>query len=363
MNPIHLRIAIATTLLLTTACQPTDPESTSGGDTPNDKPQADNNTSQHHPVGKDWRLVWSDEFDGNSVDPAKWSFEQNCWGGGNNEQQCYTNRSENAFVDNGVLHIRARREDYTGAAANEDSDQYDPNDTRTLPYTSARLRTKHKGDWTYGRFEIRARLPEGQGTWPAIWMLPTDWVYGGWAASGEIDIMEAVNLKTQNDADGAVPGDLESRVHGTLHYGRAWPNNVHSGTAFDFGDDNPADGFHHYALEWERGEIRWYVDGVHYATQTQQGWYNQYQEDGGWVTGPFDAPFNQDFHLILNLAVGGNWAGNVNETGIDESVFPQALEVDYVRVYQCDVDAVSGRGCATRSSDAETVEGYAPPAN
>lgn len=350
---------------LLAACQVTDAdkENETDNDTPEQETGSDNiQTSPFHPEEKNWRLVWSDEFDGNSIDPAKWSFEENCWGGGNNEQQCYTGRPVNAFVEDGVLEIRARREDFTGPVENQDSPNYDPNNTRTLPYTSARLRTLNKGDWKYGRFEIRARLPEGQGSWPAIWMLPTDWVYGGWAASGEIDIMEAVNLKTQSDADGAELGDQESRVHGTLHYGRAWPDNAYSGTAYDLGDNNnPADGFHHYALEWQEGEIRWYVDGVHYATQTEDDWYSQYQESGEWVTGEGAAPFNQKFHMILNLAVGGNWAAGVNEGGVDESAFPQSMLVDFVRVYQCDVDAVTGAGCETRSPMAEDVEGHDAP--
>lgn len=320
--------------------------------------------SQHHPQDQQWKLVWSDEFVGSSLDPAKWSFEQNCWGGGNNEQQCYTDRQENAEVRDGKLHIRAIREDFTGSVVPEDWDEFDPDNTQTLPYTSARVRTVNKGDWRYGRFEIRAKMPAGQGTWPAIWMLPTDSAYGGWAASGEIDIMEAVNLITQSDAEGAEPGDPESRVHGTLHYGQAWPNNVYSGTYYDLGEDNnPADEFHHYAIEWEEGEFRWYVNGHHYATQTEDDWYTQYEdvETGEIVIGEDAAPFDQEFHLIMNLAVGGDWAGNVNEGGIDESVFPQEMVVDYVRVYQCDVDPATGKGCATVSPDAEQVVGNEPP--
>ena len=191
----------------------------------------------------------------------------------------------------------ARRENYSG-----------PDGYRN--YTSARMRTKHKGDWLYGRFEVRARLPGGQGLWPAIWMLPTDWKYGGWAASGEIDIMEAVN---------AGPGN--NKVYGTLHYGGSWPRNVHTGKSY-----TPAtsitDNFHVYALEWEPGEIRWYVDGHHYQTQTQ--WWSE--------KGPYPAPFNERFHMILNVAVGGNWPGSPSSS----TVFPQVMEVDYVRVYQRD---------------------------
>ncbi|MDF2178877.1 family 16 glycosylhydrolase [Aliiglaciecola sp. CAU 1673] len=307
----------------------------------------------------DWELVWQDEFNADNIDESKWGFEVNCWGGGNNEQQCYTDRPENAFLENGVLNIVARKETFTGPAEPEG----DISNTATLPYTSARLRTKHKADWRYGRFEIRAKLPHGQGTWPAIWMLPTDYVYGTWAASGEIDIMEAVNLKTQSDRADALPGDLEDRVHGTLHYGRTWPGNVHSGADYRLPNGvNPADGFHVYAIEWEEGEIRWYVDGVHYATQQEAGWYSQYlDESGKMVNGEGSAPFNERFHMLLNLAVGGSWASNVNEKGIDESIFPQRLQVDYVRVYECAINPNEGTGCATVSPDAELVPGHSAP--
>ena len=206
-----------------------------------------------------WVLVWSDEFDGSAIDSTHWEHEVNCWGGGNGEQQCYTNSPQNAFVQDGQLHIVAARGDTHGPAVNDDDPAYDPADTSgTLPYSSARLRTRDLADWKFGRFEIRARLPFGQGTWPAIWMLPTARVYGGWAASGEIDIMEAVNLRVGG----------ENRVHGTLHYGSYWPANVYSGAETTLpGGADPAADFHDYAVEWELGEIRFYVDGHHYATQ------------------------------------------------------------------------------------------------
>ena len=134
-------------------------------------PESDEQSvAQHQPDAidsADWQLVWQDEFDGSSIDQSKWSFEQNCWGGGNDEQQCYTNRPDNSFVADGVLNIVAKREDFTGP----DSPEGDSSSTKTLPYTSARLRTKNIQEWTFGRFEIRAKLPFGQGTWPAIWML------------------------------------------------------------------------------------------------------------------------------------------------------------------------------------------------
>lgn len=266
--------------------------------------------------GNDWALVWQDEFNGSQIDTAKWEHEVNASGGGNNELQYYTARGENSYVSNGTLKIVARRETYTG-----------PEGTRN--YTSARLRTLNKGDWRNGRFEIRAKMPAGQGLWPAIWMLPTDWVYGGWAASGEIDIMEAVNLQAAGG----------NQVHGTLHYGGEWPDNVHSGQGM-----TPATSvvnhFHTYTVEWEPGEIRWYVDGQHYQTQTE--WWSS--------AAPYPAPFNQRFHMILNVAVGGNWPGNPDGS----SVFPQTMEVDYVRVYQRDEDSGSGND---DGSDSGTDDG------
>ena len=305
-----------------------------------------------------WKLIWSDEFDGDSIDMKKWSFEENCWGGGNNEQQCYTDRKSNAFVKDGKLNIVAKKGRFTGPA-NVDGNK---KDTKSLPYTSARLRTANKGDWKYGRFDIRAKLPSGQGSWPAIWMLPTDFVYGGWAASGEIDIMEAVNLKTQSTETGSIKGEGESRVFGSLHYGRAWPDNVFTGQATHLpGNVNPADDFHTYSIEWEEGEIRWYVDNVHFATQKQNGWYSQHMQDGTLVSSGKGAPFNQKFHMLLNVAVGGNWAANANDGGIDKSAFPQTMAVDYVRVYRCSADRWKGKGCASISDQAKLVEGVAEP--
>ena len=300
------------------------------------------------PTNPDWSLVWNDEFDGTNIDLSKWEHEVNCSGGGNNEKQCYTSNPENSFVDNGHLKIVAKS---TSGQA--------------LPYSSARLRTKYKGDWRYGRVEVRAKPPRGQGSFPAIWMLPTDNVYGGWPHSGEIDIFESVNLKTVN-----TQGVEEAKVHGTLWYGRSWPNQSNSGQDYDLPDEqNPADGFHTYAIEWEEGEIRWYVDGYLYQTQLRsevnidadgdangllhRGWFSDYGSEFYWDSSPFD----QDFHIILNFAVGGNWAENVNNLGIDASAFNEsnAFEFDYVRVYECSVNPVTGQGCAT------TREGYLDP--
>jgi beta-glucanase (GH16 family) len=270
-----------------------------GGDQANQRwafTPAGTTTTDPTPPPSGWRLVWQDEFDGNAVDGNKWGFEVNGGGGGNNELQYYTARSQNAYVANGVLTIQALAERYCSTDGCRD-------------YTSARLRTLGKGDWLYGRMEVRAKLPRGQGLWPAIWMLPTDSAYGGWAASGEIDIMEAVNAT-------AAGGNT---VYGTLHYGGSWPNNTNKG-----GNTVPAssivDNFHAYAVEWEATQIRFYVDGVLYHTASD--WWSS--------GGAFPAPFNKRFHMLLNVAVGGNWPGSPNGS----TSFPQKMEVDYVRVYQ-----------------------------
>lgn len=239
----------------------------------------------------EWELVWQDEFDGSTIDDTKWSFEVNGRGGGNNELQYYTDSPDNAFIEDGKLIIQALKmeERYIGR-----------------DYTSARIRTVGKGDWLYGRFEFRAKLPYGQGLWPAIWMLPSTYNYGGWPSSGEIDIMELVG----HDAD---------TVHGTLHYG-GLGNHQYTGKPYSLDEGIFADDFHEFAIEWEEGEIRWYVDGEKYQTQTA---WNTKNHD-------YPAPFDRPFHLIMNVAVGGNWPGSPDET----TVFPQRMEVDYVRVYQ-----------------------------
>lgn len=268
-----------------------------------------------------YRMVWNDEFDGSAIDMSKWSHEVNCWGGGNNEDQCYVPDEKNSYVENGYLNIVALKDSPSGAINDPGGDT----SVVTKGHSSARLRTKNKGDFKYGRIEARAKLPYGQGLWPAFWMLPTDETYGGWARSGEIDIMEAVNLRTG--------GETDNRVYGTLHYGGSWPNNTHTGSPYDPADD-VTENFHTYAVEWEEGEIRWFVDDHLYATQTD--WYS----DGG----AYPAPFDQRFHILLNVAVGGQWPGPPN----GDTVFPQRMVVDYVRVYTCDTDPSTGHGCGTR---------------
>ncbi|MCG8605155.1 family 16 glycosylhydrolase, partial [bacterium] len=199
-------------------------------------------------------------------------------------------KQENVSVENGNLIITAKQESFGGK-----------------DYTSARIRTINKGDWTYGRFEFRAKLPVGQGIWPAIWMLPTDNVYGGWAASGEIDIMEYL-------------GHQPNIIHGTLHYGGEWPANRSGGASFTLSEGTFNEAFHTFALEWEEGIFRWFVDDSLYQIRTD--WFS--------ANGEYPAPFDKRFHLLINLAVGGNWPGSPDTS----TTFPQTFEVDYVRVYQ-----------------------------
>ena len=256
-------------------------------------PAAD--AGDHATVNPNWKLVWSDEFDGDSIDKSKWNFEVNGDGGGNNEQQYYTDRPENAKVVDGHLIITAIKEDYKGP------------DGKSRHYTSARMTTKGKGFWKYGRFEARIKMPKGQGLWPAFWLMPEDSTYGGWARSGELDIVEVI-------------GQRPNIAYGTIHYGDSWPHNVHTGDKFTLPSGDLSDDFHVYAVEWEEGVIRWYIDGQLYQTQTK--WYTN--------GGKFPAPFDQNFFIILNFAVGGAWPGPPNSS----TTFPQTMDVDYVRVYQ-----------------------------
>ncbi len=243
-----------------------------------------------------FELVFSDEFNGSEVDSSKWTLLTGDGtefglppGWGNNELQYYL--PQNATVDSGLLTITAKEEQIEG-----------------YNYTSSRMITANKADFTYGRFEMRAKMPIGQGIWPAYWMFFTGpGEYGGWAASGEIDIMEYL-------------GNAPEEVFGTIHFGQPFPGNLFSSIEYTLPTGNFNEDFHVFAAEWEPGEIRWYVDSVLYATQ------NIWWSNGG----PYPAPFDQDFHLLLNLAVGGNLPGNPDAT----TVFPQEYIVDYVRVYQ-----------------------------
>jgi len=248
----------------------------------------------------DPQLVWSDEFDDNSINANNWTYDigNGSGGWGNNELEYYTTRPENVYVTNGLLHIVARQESYGGKN-----------------YTSAKLKTTGRFSKKYGRFEFRARLPQGQGYWPALWMMPQDSVYGGWASSGEIDVMEN-------------KGRVPTNVLGTIHYGGGWPNNVHSsGPSYNFPAGDSVTNFHVYAVEWTTNAIRWYVDDHLFETQTS--WWSSSNPTNTSIRNPYPAPFDQSFYLIMNLAIGGNFDGNPDGT----TVFPQEMLVDYVRVY------------------------------
>lgn len=244
-----------------------------------------------------WRLVWSDEFEYTGLpDSAKWGYDVGGHGWGNQELQNYTGlRKENARVESGQLIIEARRD---GSASQM--------------YTSARLLSKGKAEWTYGRFEVRAKLPSGRGTWPAIWMLPSMKSYGdgGWPDNGEIDIMEHVGF----DPD---------VVYGSVHT-RAYYHSIGTQKTGKIAVRTARTGFNVYAVEWTPREIRWYVNDKHYFTFRNERLTVRTAHYKQW---PFDKPF----HLILNIAVGGAWGG---AQGVDQSIWPQRMEVDYVRVYQ-----------------------------
>ena len=245
--------------------------------------------------GGRWRLVWSDEFNYTGLpDPQKWDYDVGGHGWGNQELQFYTaRRKENARVENGRLVIEARQERWQGS-----------------DYTSARLVSRGKADWTYGRFEVRAKLPSGRGTWPAVWMLPTGQSYGGWPNSGEIDIMEHVGFEP----------DV---VHASVHTS-AYNHKINTQKTAPLNVANARTQFNVYAVEWTPEEIRGFVNDRHYFTFRNERLTNASADYRQW---PFDKPF----HLLLNLAVGGTWGG---QKGVDPAIWPQRLEIDYVRVYQ-----------------------------
>jgi beta-glucanase (GH16 family) len=272
------------------------------------------------PAPSVWKLIWSDDFNGTSLDGSKWGFDLgngfkapngDVWvsGWGNNELEYYTDRSQNAYVKDGLLHIRADAEAMNGCK-----------------YTSARLVTRGLFSKTYGRFEFRAKLPTGRGLWPAIWLLPADNAYGTWAASGEIDILEA-------------RGQHPFKVLGTLHYGETWPKNDFTEADYDLPAGGTVADFHVYALEWEPGAMRWYVDDHLYSVKRH--WWSGSSGNGNGNgnekdRNPWPAPFDKSFYIIMNLAVGGNFLGDPDA----QTLLPQEMQVDYVRVY----DRVGGYG-------------------
>ena len=253
----------------------------------------------------EWKLVWSDDFDKPGLpDLAKWAYETGFIR--NNEAQFYTHeRSENARVEGGNLVIEARKERFKNPGFDPEA-KGKGRSRRTqefTDYTSASLTTRGKINWTYGRIEVRARLPAGRGTWPAIWTLGTNQV--GWPACGEIDIMEFV---------GHEPGVIHANIH-TRKYNHV--QNTGKGSKISIPDASTA--FHVYALEWSAGQMDFYVDDHKYFTYKNEGSGND-----AW-------PYDKGQYLILNLAIGGAWGG---AQGIDDSIFPQRYLIDYVRVYQ-----------------------------
>jgi beta-glucanase (GH16 family) len=247
---------------------------------------------------KGYTLVWSDEFNGNDgspPDPSKWTYDIGGSGWGNHELQYYTNRAENTRIEDGKLVITARRETYVAP------------DGAKFSYTSARLKTQGLFSQAYGRFEARIKLPAGQGIWPAFWMLGDNIGSVGWPKCGEIDVMENVGKELGIN-------------HGSLH-GPSSTNATSDRTATITlpPGQRLSDDFHVYAVEWEPGAVRFYLDANLYATFSSVQW----PAGGTWV-------FDHRFFLILNVAVGGDWPGSPDAT----SAFPQTMQVDYVRVYK-----------------------------
>jgi len=236
-----------------------------------------------------FNLVWNDEFDVNGIpDDTKWSYDLGGNGWGNDELQYYTSDPINVRVKDGKLEIEAHY--YKDAA---------------IKYTSARLVTRQKGDWLYGKIDVKAKIPTGKGTWPAIWMLSTDRQYGGWPASGEIDIMEHV-------------GYDQNRIHGSIHT-EAYNHKIGTQKSNQIIIPTASTEFHVYSIDWDSTKIDFFVDNEKYFSFS-----NEHKTSAEW-------PFDKRFHLILNLAFGGAWGG---AQGIDNSCLPAKMEVDYVRVYE-----------------------------
>jgi beta-glucanase (GH16 family) len=249
---------------------------------------AKNETQQNNDIGSatkrnTYKLVWADEFNTKGTpDSTKWSYDIGTgdWGWGNNEKEYYTNRSQNASIEKGVLKITALKENYNGSA-----------------YTSTRMLTRDRFSFTYGKVEVSAKLPTGVGTWPAIWMLGSNIKTAGWPNCGEIDIMEH---------KGCEPNKIYTTLHYPKHFGdKADGDSIMIKDAYST--------FHKYSTEWTATSIKFYVDDVQVKS---------YVNDEA-------SPFHKNFHIILNVAMGGNFAGP-----LDPSITTASMEVDYVRVYQ-----------------------------
>jgi beta-glucanase (GH16 family) len=250
-----------------------------------------------------WQLAWSDEFnqpDGSSPNPANWGFDVGGGGWGNNQQEYDTSRTNNARIEGGQLVIEADQETYTGT------------DNVTRNYTSARMLTKGKWSWTYGRIEARIKIPRGQGIWPAFWMLGANFDSVGWPNCGEIDIMENIgNTSDQGTDHGTIHGPQTGHPDYNDYAGVGGTYTLPGGAAL-------ADNYHIYAVEWTPNQIKWFLDTNLFFTATPAS----LPSGGTWV-------FTNSQFIILNVAVGGNWPGYPDGT----TVFPQQMLVDYVRVY------------------------------
>ncbi|MBD0331634.1 MAG: glycoside hydrolase family 16 protein [Chitinophagaceae bacterium] len=248
-----------------------------------------NSCSVIYPTEHSLKMVWADEFNYSGIpDSTKWNYDTGGHGWGNNELQYYTaNRLENARVENGTLIIEARNESWMGKK-----------------FTSARLTTKGKGDWKYGRIEVRARLPKGTGSWPAIWMLASTTPLR-WPDDGEVDIMEHVGFD-------------QGRVHASVHT-KKYNHVIGTQKTANTVVPDCSEKFHKYTLDWRPNAINISVDDHQYFT-----FGNEHRGEDAW-------PFTKPFHLLLNIAVGGNWGG---QKGVDSAAFPMKMEIDYVRVYQ-----------------------------
>jgi beta-glucanase (GH16 family) len=274
-----------------------------------------------------WKQVWSDEFEGTAVDLKKWQFEEKC-NVHNNELQCYTSRTQNARVANGKLSIAALLETYGNKR-----------------FTSARLNTAKTASWLYGRFEMSARLPRGRHLWPAFWMLPTDYKFGTWAASGEIDIMEYRGQET-------------NITQGTLHYGGMSPNNARHGSGSVTMGTDLSRSYNLYAVEWEKDEIRWYFNNrMYYKTSLVRSFYS------GRGTNPYTTnrqPFDQRFNIVINLAVGGNFF-NAEKYGAfapeDARQWESnTFDIDYIRVYEPSTTPPVNTSATVRASTAAPTQ-------
>ena len=286
-----------------------------------------------------WTLVWAEEFNGTALDRTKWTPERSCWGGGNNERQCYTDRDANIQVSGGHLRLIARKERFRGPDRPPEI-ALTPNPSVTQRYTSGKIRTLGLHAWKYGRIEFRARPPKGQGTWPAVWMMPSGNVYGPWPRSGEIDILEGVNLGAGCEQCAGQRG--ENRMISALHFGDFAPRNKSVDTRVALPSlALPSDDFHVWALEWGKGLMRFYLDGRLYWEVAQERWSTAARNARGNPAAPFDQPF----YLMANLAIGGKLSEENNDKGVARDVVPAELAIDWIRVYQCDGDRDTGLAC------------------